>query len=125
MPEAPIPCEPAGLGPSNQPGDMNIKSQINSPACAGEASGHDAAACVSACGKCAGACVRDARDASELPPTTIPLQVRQVVAPQVHDHEHTPDAVYTHRTEQPAIHRLLVTTFFRTWGLPPMASASC
>jgi len=61
---------------------MNIQSQINSPACAGEAAGHDAAVCISACGKCDGASVCDARDARVPSPTTLPLQVRQVVAPQ-------------------------------------------
>jgi len=85
MPEAPIPCEPAGLGPDgNLPGDMNIQSQINplASADAGGTAGHDAAACVSARGKCDGASVCDARDARMLSPTTLPFQARQVVAPQ-------------------------------------------
>ena len=92
MPEAPLPCNPAGFDPSsNHPGDMNNPSQINPLACAGagEAAGHDAAACVSACSECAGASVSDARDASELSPTTLPVQVRLVVAPQPHP-SHSP-----------------------------------
>jgi len=82
MPEAPPPCTPAGLGPdSNLPGDMNIQSQINplASADAGGTAGHDAAACVSAHGKCDGASVCDARDARVPSPTTHPA--RQVVAP--------------------------------------------
>jgi len=81
MPEAPIPCEPAGFGPSIQPGDMNNQSQINRLACADArwAAGHDAAVCFHACSECSSssAGVYYARDASELSPTTI-----QAVAPQ-------------------------------------------
>jgi len=53
---------------------MNNPSQINPTACAGAsgAAGHDAAACVSACSECAGACVCNARDASGSSSTTQP-----------------------------------------------------
>jgi len=61
---------------------MNLQSQINplASADAGGTAGHDAAACVSASGKCDGASVCNARDARMLSPTTRPA--RQVVAPQ-------------------------------------------
>jgi len=78
MPEAPQPFDPAGLDPDDtQSGDMNLQPQINplASADAGEMAGHDAAACVSARGKCDGASVCDARDARMLSPTTLPLQV--------------------------------------------------
>jgi len=81
MPERTLPSQPAGFGPNSNLGDMNIPSQINSPACAGEAAGHNAAACVSARGKCDGASVCDARDDRVPSPTTSPLQVRPVIAP--------------------------------------------
>jgi len=84
MPEAPQPCNPAGLCPDNHlPGDMNLQSQINplASADAGGTAGHDAAACVSARGKCDDASVCDARDARMLSPTTLPFQAQQVVAP--------------------------------------------
>jgi len=63
---------------------MNIQSQINPLASAdtGGTAGYDAAACVSPRGKCDGASVCDARNARVPSPTTLPLQARQVVAPQ-------------------------------------------
>jgi len=64
---------------------MNLQPQINPLASSdvGGTAGHDAAACASARGKCDGASVCDARDARRmLSPTTLPLQARQVVAPQ-------------------------------------------
>ena len=84
MPETTLPIQPAGLGPDSQPGDMNTQSQINplASADAGGTAGHDVMACVSARGKCDGASVCDARDARVPFPTTLPLQARQVVAPQ-------------------------------------------
>jgi len=84
MPAAPQPFEPAGLGPSTQSGDVNLQSMINPLASSdvGGTAGHDAAACVSARGKCDGASVCNARDARVLiSPTTRPA--RQVVAPQL------------------------------------------
>jgi len=82
MPEATLPCTPAGFDPNSNLEDMNNPSQINplAHAGAGGAAGHDAAACVSACSECAGASVSDARDASELSSTTLP-----VVAPQTNN----------------------------------------
>jgi len=84
MPAAPQPFEPAGLGPnSNQQGDMDTQLTINPLASSdvGGTAGHDAAACVSARGKCDGASVCNARDARVLiSPTTRPA--RHVVAPQ-------------------------------------------
>jgi len=87
MPAAPQPFEPAGLCPDQPQGDMNLQPQINPLASSdvgGTAGhGHDAAACVSARGKCEGVRVCDARDANYmLSPTTQSLQARQVVAPQ-------------------------------------------
>jgi len=79
------PFEPAGLGPSTQSGDVNLQSTINPLASSdvGGTAGHDAAACVSARGKCDGERVCDAREANcILPPTTQSLPARQVVAPQ-------------------------------------------
>jgi len=64
---------------------MNLQPQINPLASSdmGGTAGHDAAACVSARSKRDGASVCDARDARRmLSPTTLPLQARQVVAPQ-------------------------------------------
>jgi len=90
MPEAPQPLptiRPSGLRPGRYPvgrhADMNLQPQINplASADAGGTAGHDAAACVSARGKCDGASVCDARDARMISPTTLPLQARQVVAP--------------------------------------------
>jgi len=86
MPEAPLPFNPAGLCPDDtQQGDMNLQPQINplASADAGGTAGPDAAACVSARGKCDGTSVCDARDARMLSPTTLPLQARQVVAPHI------------------------------------------
>jgi len=85
MPAAPQPFEPAGLCPDQPQGDMNLQPQIKPLASSdvGGTAGHDAAACVSARGKCDGASVCDARDANiMLSPTTLSLQARQVVAPQ-------------------------------------------
>jgi len=64
---------------------VNLQPQINPLASSdvGGTAGHDAAACVSARGKCDGASACDARDANYmLPPTTQSLLARQVVAPQ-------------------------------------------
>jgi len=85
MPAAPLPFEPAGLGPvSNQPGDMETHLTINLLASSdvGGKAGHDAAACVSACGRSDGERVCNARDARVLiSTTTLSALARQVVAP--------------------------------------------
>jgi len=89
MPAAPQAFEPAGLGPSTQSGDVNLQSTINPLASSdvGGMAGHDAAACVSARGKCDGERVCDARDANcILPRTTQSLPARQVVAPHLNAH---------------------------------------
>jgi len=85
MPAAPQPFEPAGLCADQPQGNMNLQPQINPLASSdvGGTAGHDAAACVSARGKCDGERVCDARDANCIfSPTTQSLQARQVVAPQ-------------------------------------------
>ena len=84
MPAAPQLFEPAGLCPDQPRGDMNTQSMINPLASSdvGGTAGHDAAACVSARGKCDGERVCYARDANcVLSPTTQSLPARQVVAP--------------------------------------------
>jgi len=62
---------------------VNLQPQINPLASSdvGGTAGHDAAACVSARGKCDGASACDARDANHMLPTTQSLLARQVVAP--------------------------------------------
>jgi len=84
MPAAPQPFKPASLRPDQPHGDVTLQPQINPLASSdvGGTAGHDAAACVSARGKCNGASVCDARDANYmLPPTTQCPLARQVVAP--------------------------------------------